>query len=115
MWVVLAGSLTNADGQIYPLMFAFVFVLMTIGELMLSPVGMSATTKLAPQVFASQTMGLYFLAPALGQGVGAQVVKLYEPGNQQVYFGVIGIATIACGLLLWVASRWIKRSMHGVL
>lgn len=115
LWVVLAGNLVDANGNINPLMLAAVFLIMTIGELMLSPVGMSVTTKLAPKVFASQTMGLYFLAPALGQGLGAQVVKLYSPDNQQVYFGVIGLAVIACGLLLAVAARWIKRYMHGVL
>ncbi|SDP91830.1 proton-dependent oligopeptide transporter, POT family [Actinopolyspora xinjiangensis] len=112
LWVVL--SKTVSGDQHIALMLAFVFVLMTVGELMLSPVGLSVTTKLAPAVFASQTMGLYFLAPAMGQGVGAQVVKLYSLDNQQIYFGIVGVATLACAVLLAVANRSIKRSMHGV-
>ncbi|MCC5698089.1 MFS transporter, partial [Klebsiella pneumoniae] len=87
----------------------------TVGELMLSPVGLSVTTKLAPKVFASQTLGLYFLAPAMGQGLGAQLVKLYSVENQQIYFGLVGLATIGCAVLLLIASRSIKRYMHGVL
>nr|WP_145740068.1 peptide MFS transporter [Saccharopolyspora dendranthemae] len=115
LWVVLSKSVAGDDGKHLPIMLAMVFVIMTVGELMLSPVGLSATTKLAPKVFASQTMGLYFLAPAMGQGLGAQVVKLYSVENQQLYFSIVGIATIACSVLLLLSARIIKRYMHGVL
>nr|WP_277675911.1 peptide MFS transporter [Saccharopolyspora rectivirgula] len=114
LWVVLSKTVAGGDNHL-PLMLALVFVLMTVGELMLSPVGLSVTTKLAPKVFASQTLGLYFLAPALGQGLGAQLVKLYSVENQQIYFGLVGLATIGCAVLLLIASRSIKRYMHGVL
>lgn len=114
LWVALSKLLVGTD-QHLPVMLALVFVIMTIGELMLSPVGLSVTTKLAPKVFASQTMGLYFLAPAMGQGLGAQLVKQYSVENQQAYFTIIGAATVACAVLLLVASRSIKRKMHGVL
>lgn len=114
LWVTLSKLLVGTD-QHLPVMLALVFVIMTIGELMLSPVGLSVTTKLAPKVFASQTMGLYFLAPAMGQGLGAQLVKEYSVENQQAYFTIIGVATVACAVLLLVASRSIKRKMHGVL
>ncbi|WP_344132253.1 peptide MFS transporter [Saccharopolyspora halophila] len=113
LWVVLS-KFAAGGAEHLPLMLAVVFVIMTIGELMLSPVGLSVTTKLAPKVFASQTMGLYFLAPAMGQGVGAQVVKMYSVENQQTYFAILGVATIACAVLLLVASRSIKKYMHGV-
>ncbi len=114
LWVVLSKTVVGGDHH-FALMLAFVFVLLTIGELMLSPVGLSVTTKLAPKAFASQTMGLYFLAPALGQGLGAQVVKLYSVDNQQLYFGIVGVATLACAGLLVLSARSIKRYMHGVL
>jgi proton-dependent oligopeptide transporter, POT family len=113
LWVVLSKTVVG-DGQHLPVMLALVFVIMTIGELMLSPVGLSVSTKLAPKVFASQTMGLYFLAPAMGQGLGAQVVKLYSVDNQQIYFGIVGLVTIGCAALLLLASKSIKRYMHGV-
>jgi proton-dependent oligopeptide transporter, POT family len=115
LWVVLSAQFAGADGKHGALMIIMVFVLMTIGELMLSPVGLSATTKLAPKAFASQTLGLYFLAPALGQGVGAQVVKLYSEENQDLYFGVIGLITVAFGVLLILGVNKIRTLMHGVL
>nr|WP_093422801.1 peptide MFS transporter [Saccharopolyspora flava] len=115
LWVVLSKFVAGDDGKHLPIMLALVFVIMTVGELMLSPVGLSATTKLAPKVFASQMMGLYWLAPAMGQGLGAQVVKMYSVDNQQMYFAIIGVATIACAGLLLLSARSIKRYMHGVL
>lgn len=115
LWVVLSKSVAGDDGKHMAIMLALVFVIMTVGELMLSPVGLSVSTKLAPKVFASQMMGLYFLAPAMGQGVGAQLVKLYSVDNQQVYFAVVGLATIACAGLLAVGAKSIKRYMHDVL
>ncbi|MFD0920263.1 peptide MFS transporter [Saccharopolyspora rosea] len=113
LWVVLSKVLVGQDKHL-PIMLALVFVIMTVGELMLSPVGLSVTTKLAPQAFSSQTMGLYFLAPAMGQGLGAQMVKLYSVQDQVPYFTAIGAATIACGVLLFIGSRSIRRYMHGV-
>ncbi|WP_460959406.1 peptide MFS transporter [Parasphingorhabdus pacifica] len=115
LWIVLSGQFLGADGKHGAMMIALVFVIMTMGELMLSPVGLSVTTKLAPKAFASQTMGLYFLAPALGQGIGAQVVKLYSQENQNMYFGVIGLITIGFAVLLAVGSKRIKPLMHDVL
>ena len=103
LWVVLSKVLVGQDKHL-PIMLALVFVIMTAGELMLSPVGLSASTKLAPAAFSSQTMGLYFLAPAAGQGLGAQVVKLYSAENEALYFGVIGLATVLCGVLLAVTQ-----------
>ncbi|MHA6803427.1 peptide MFS transporter [Salinifilum ghardaiensis] len=114
LWVVLSKTAAGG-GDHFALMLAAVFVILTLGELMLSPVGLSVTTKLAPAAFSSQAMALYFLAPAMGQGLGAQVVNYFTVGNQQLYFGVIGAATIACAALLLLAARSIKRYMHGVL
>ncbi len=114
LWIVLSGFLMNSNGQHFALMLAMVFVIMTAGELMLSPVGLSATTKLAPKAFASQTLGLYFLAPALGQALGAQIVKLYSAEQEGLYFGLIGLVTLAFAGLLAVGVKKIKPYMHGV-
>ncbi|WP_092631678.1 peptide MFS transporter [Actinopolyspora mzabensis] len=114
LWVVIAGLFRDEQGLLNPLMIAFVFVLFTVGELMLSPVGLSATTKLAPDAFSSQTMGLYFLAPALGQGVAAQIAKLYSEQHQDMYFGGVALVTFALAVLLALLSPRVKSYMHGV-
>lgn len=115
LWVVFSGLFRTDEGLQLALMVALVFVLFTIGELQLSPVGLSVTTKLAPDAFSSQTMGLYFLAPALGQGVAAQIAQLYTPENQNLYFGGIGLVTLVLAGLLAAMAPWIKKNMHGVL
>jgi proton-dependent oligopeptide transporter, POT family len=114
LWVVLSVQFANAQGLINPIMLALVFVLMTIGELMLSPVGLSATTKLAPKSFVNQTMGLYWLGVAAGQGMGALVVGLQTDENLSAYFGINGLVAIACAVLLGIGVRSIKAHMHGV-
>ena len=74
----------------------------------------AVTTKLAPRAFASQTMGLWFLATAAGSGVGAIVVRFYSDENAVAYFGVLGAVAIGLGVALVVATKAIHRLMRGV-
>ncbi|MEU5696526.1 peptide MFS transporter [Actinosynnema sp. NPDC020468] len=90
------------------------YLVMTCGELMLSPVGLSVTTKLAPRAFASQTMGLWFLASAAGQGIGAIVVRFYSDENAVAYFGVLGGVAILLGIALVATAPAIRKLMRGV-
>ncbi len=85
-----------------------------MGELLLSPVGLSATTKLAPQAFAAQTMSLWFLTNASAQAINAQVVKFYSPENEIVYFGVIGVIALIIGLMLFFFAPKIEKLMRGI-
>ncbi|MEU4449387.1 oligopeptide:H+ symporter, partial [Actinosynnema sp. NPDC023926] len=96
------------------LWLVLMYLVMTCGELLLSPVGLSVTTKLAPRAFASQTMGLWFLATAAGSGVGAIVVRWYSDENAVAYFGVLGAVAIGLGVALIIATKAIHRLMQGV-
>lgn len=111
---MLASQAGDPEHKVSPLWLVGVFFAMTCGELMLSPVGLSVTTKLAPRAFLAQTMGLFFLSIAAGQGIGAQVVKLYSDENAVPYFGFLGAIAIGLGVLLLVFSPSIKKLMHGV-
>src|SRR5699024_368285 len=77
------------------LVLSFLFVI--FGELCLSPVGLSATTKLAPASFSAQTMSLWFLSNAAAQGINAQIVKFFSFDHEVLYFGVIGSVAIIFG------------------
>ncbi|MDQ2585297.1 peptide MFS transporter [Saccharothrix yanglingensis] len=96
------------------LWLVLMYLVMTCGELLLSPVGLSVTTKLAPRAFASQTMGLWFLAAAAGQGVGAIVVRFYSDETAVTYFGVLGGVAILLGVALVASTKSIHRLMRGV-
>lgn len=88
------------------------WVYQTIGELCLSPVGLAATTVLAPRIFRSQAMALWFLSSAAGQAIAAQVLRLTgegEPGSMFIYTGAVaGVFA----LLLVMVSPWINRRIR---
>lgn len=90
------------------------YLLLGLGDILLETSGMSATTKLAPKAFASQTMALWFLSLALANGIQAQIVKLYGEVSNPAYFGVNGAIAVAAGVAVLAAAPWLKRTMHPV-
>lgn len=111
-FVALAFPLFGA-GKISPLWLVLSWALVMFGELLISPVGLSVTTKLAPKAFAAQMMSMWFLADAAGQAINAQIVKFYQI-NDAMYFLVIGLFTIAFALVLAMLTPKIKPLMKGV-
>jgi POT family proton-dependent oligopeptide transporter len=109
--LVAAGG---AAGRVSPLWLLGVYVVQTVAELLLSPVGLSVTTKLAPAAFKSQTVGLWFLAAAAGQGIGAQVVTLYGRVPDTVYFGTVGATAVAAAGLLYLLAPRLETLMRGI-
>lgn len=91
-----------------------ILLVFTIAELLISPVGLSASTKLAPHAFQAQMIALYFLSVALGTAMSGQLAKLYSPATEGIYFGVIGAVAVVIGVVLAVMSPWVLRMMRGV-
>ena len=89
----------------------FVF---TIAELLLSPVGLSLATKLAPEAFHTQMVALFFLSVALGSVLSGTLAEFYSVDNQVAYFGILGAIAIGIGIILAVMAPWLKRLMGGV-
>ncbi len=112
--ILLPGYLGGSDALVSPLWLILSIFMVVLGELCLSPVGLSATTKLAPAAFSAQTMSLWFLSNAAAQGLNAQLVKFYSPETEMLYFGIIGGTAIALSILLYFISPLIQRYMKGV-
>lgn len=112
--ILLPGYLGGADTLVNPLWLVLSIFFVAVGELLLSPVGLSATTKLAPAAFSAQTMSLWFLSNAAAQALNAQLVKLYSSETEVVYFGSIGGAAIVLAILLILISPIIQRAMRGI-
>jgi proton-dependent oligopeptide transporter, POT family len=91
-----------------------ILLVFTIAELLLSPVGLSVSTKLAPELFKTQMVALFFLSVALGTAVSGQLAKWYETAPEGLYFGVLGGIAILIGVLLAVFARPVLRLMSGV-
>ncbi|MFD8482743.1 peptide MFS transporter [Kitasatospora sp. NPDC059673] len=114
--MMLAMAAASGGVKVTPLWLAVVYLIQTTGELTLSPVGLSVTTKLAPAKYASQMMGIWFLAVTAGDCVAALAQLLL--GDNVVgstwYFAVQGLLAIAAGLGLFAARGRIGRLMGDV-
>ena len=93
---------------------AVVFIVQTVGELFLSPVGLSTTTALAPKSFASQAMVLWLLASATGQGLAAVVIANTRHIGDATYYYGLGAATIVVAIAIFAAAPWTQRQMADV-
>ena len=90
-----------------------VYLVQTWSELLLSPNGLSATTKLAPAGLLSQMLALWFLATAVGDSIGGQVVQLVEIVGYGWYFAILGFATILIGVAFTFIVKRIRTLMEG--
>ncbi|TWI54551.1 peptide MFS transporter [Halalkalibacter nanhaiisediminis] len=112
--ILLPAYFGGANSLVSPLWLVLSYFIVVLGELCLSPVGLSATTKLAPAAFSAQTMSLWFLSSAAAQAINAQIVKFYTPETEMTYFGVIGGAAIVLSILLFLLVPKIQGYMKGV-
>jgi POT family proton-dependent oligopeptide transporter len=111
LFLTMAGGGPNSA----PLLgLAGILLVFTIAELLLSPVGLSLSTKLAPRAFRTQMVALFFLSVALGTAMSGVLAKLYSTDHETAYFGVIGGVALVLGGLLALATRPIRRLMSGV-
>lgn len=85
-----------------------VYLLQTVAELLLAPIGMALTSRLAPRAFHGQTLAVWFCAPAMGAGVGAQLVDSYGRVSDLMYFGTTGAVAIGFGLCVAALTPWIR-------
>ena len=110
-----AGTAGVAAGvRISPLWLSATYLLHVCGELCLSPVGLSVTTKLAPARIAGMMMGLFLLSISIGDYVAGRFASLYETYSPPFLFAVVAGFTISLGLVLLVLVKPIKRLMGGV-
>lgn len=112
--ILLPAYFGGTDSLVNPLWLVLSYFIVVIGELLISPVGLSATTKLAPAAFTAQMMSLWMLSNAAAQALNAQLVKFYTPETEMTYFGVIGGASIVLGIILLFVSPKIQKFMKGV-
>ncbi|NPC91512.1 peptide MFS transporter [Bacillus sp. WMMC1349] len=112
--MIFPAYINGTDSLANPMWLVLSFFIVVLGELCLSPVGLSATTKLAPAAFSAQTMSLWFLSNASAQAINAQIVRFYNENNEISYFGIIGGISILLGILLFMLSPKIQKFMKGV-
>ena len=112
--VLTWGAHIAADGAKVGLSWlVVVYLLHTCGELCLSPVGLSTVSRLAPQRFTGQMMGVWFLSISLGNLTAGQLAgKAATISMAQVFFWVFVVSTVA-GVGLAIFRRPLQRLMAG--
>lgn len=93
---------------------AGILLVFTLAELLISPVGLSATTKLAPKKYTTQMVALYFLSIALGTALAGTLAGYYDEASETPFFVLVGLASVVTGVAVMLASKPIHRLMAGV-
>ena len=112
--LVVAASLSAHGVKVAPYWLVVTYLLHTFGELSLSPVGMSAFTKLAPARVAGLMMGVWYLGISVGNFIGGRLASLYTSMPLAHLFGAIGAVGIIAGLIMLSLAPPIKRLMGEV-
>jgi proton-dependent oligopeptide transporter, POT family len=112
--LVIAARLAEQGIQVSPMWLAMTYLLHTIGELSLSPVGLSAMTKLAPARIAGLMMGVWFLATSVGNFIAGRLAGFYEAMPLPDLFGTVTAFAMVAGVIMLLLVRPIKRLMGGV-
>ena len=126
--LVWGSAFAGADFKVSIWWLALLYLIHSMAELCISPVGLSMITKLSIVRIVGLMMGVWFMSISVAQYVGgmiAQVASVETVGGQvtnlavslQTYvdvFRAIGLASIGLGVLLFVLAFPIKRWMHGV-
>jgi POT family proton-dependent oligopeptide transporter len=113
--VMIGASLASGSGiKVSPMWLVATYFLHVVGEMCLSPVGLSTVTKLAPERATSLMMGVWFLATAVGNYLGGRAASLYDTLELPTLFGFVAAVPIVAGIILALMVPRIKKLMGGV-
>lgn len=122
--VVAYGALDIPQGaaagavRVSMIWLVLAYFFQTMGELCLSPVGLSYVSKLSPKKLIGLIFGFWFLASAISNklaGVmGGMIDKISETYSLSTFFMIIAIMPIAVALILVIMNPMLKKKMHGI-
>lgn len=114
-FLVLAwASRLSAGGLVSPMWLVIVYFFHTIGELCLSPIGLSTVTKLAPARIVGMMMGFWFLSLSFGNYMAGWLAGFFHAGDKSALvemFGGVGLIALGAALLLFFLARPLGRLM----
>jgi POT family proton-dependent oligopeptide transporter len=112
--LVLASSIAGENGHASWTWLVLAYFLHTIGELCLSPVGLSLVTKLAPKKYAALLMGGWFIPVFVGNFLAGATGFLYPTLGHVQFFTIFVASSLAAAGVLFALLNPIKRLMGGV-
>ncbi len=96
-----------------PFWLLMTYLLQTLGELCLSPVGLSAMTKLAPTRVAGLIMGIWFVAISVGDYISGRLASIYDSMPLPHLFGYVGLLALVLGIILAALVKPMKQLTGG--
>jgi POT family proton-dependent oligopeptide transporter len=113
--IVPAAKIAQQQGVLVsPWWLVGLYFLHTIGELCLSPVGLSIVTKLAPQRIVGSMMGVWFLSIATGNKLAGFAGGFFDRLPLPTLFGYVALTTFVAALVLLAITPWIRKLMGGI-
>ncbi|MFF5447003.1 peptide MFS transporter [Streptomyces sp. NPDC012888] len=112
--IMMLAQGAAGDAKVTPMWLVSVYFIQTVGELCLSPVGLSLTTKLAPKKYASQMMGVFFLAVTAGDSTIALLQLCGVPTDTQGWFASQGALAALAGIAIYMYRKKVQPLMGGV-
>lgn len=112
--IAVGAALYQANGPVSAIWLILVYLFCTMGELCLSPVGLSMVTKLAPLKFMSLFMGVWLTASFFGNLLAGWLASYYESWSLTTLFSVPAGLSLLFGVIMWIMTGKIKQWMHGV-
>lgn len=112
--IAIGAALYQANGPVSAIWLILVYLFCTMGELCLSPVGLSMVTKLAPLKFMSLFMGVWLTASFFGNLLAGWLASYYESWSLTTLFSVPAGLSLLFGIIMWIMTGKIKQWMHGV-
>ena len=112
--MVFAAEINRTTGAPVSFMWlAGAYFLHTVGELCLSPVGLSMVTKLAPPQHVSLLMGVWFLSSVGGNILGGMFAGNYDSMDHTLFFMIPTVIAFGSATILFFLINPLKRWMHG--
>jgi proton-dependent oligopeptide transporter, POT family len=112
-----AAKLVAGGSKVLPTWLILTYLLHTFGEICLSPVGLSYTTKLAPKRLAGQIMGVWFLSISLGNLLAGLIAGQFDAKNLAAMPGqymALVYCMVGLGTVLLLISRPVKKLMGNI-
>ena len=85
------------------------YLLLSLAEVFLAPLGMSLLTRLAPKRRAAQAVGLWFAGSAIGNGLGGVFGLCWDRWPHHRYFAALTVLSLAAAVPLFLGRRWLER------
>ncbi|MDR0950030.1 MAG: oligopeptide:H+ symporter [Candidatus Ancillula sp.] len=114
MFILGGGYALHADGSMFSPVWPLASLLFSsVGEILVSPVSLAASTQLAPERHASKMMSLWMISDAVSQAFNAFVVKYYNEASPQGFFFAFGVGVLVVTIIYFALKKPVVDKLTG--